>query len=134
MKTHTLTLTDRQLACLVNCVQLTVVGLGRHPDAQGPNFDKMLSVGWHACDSLPNSLYAEVLKMLHGATNTITDESLTMTREKDIPFPGYVPNTGPFNATPRAFEDLTDSERDDFDEYYERKGFYHEHDPRSNDN
>lgn len=74
-----LVLTDVQLAATMNAVQLAIVALRLHQDAQAPtDFATALSTGLDACDSFEPTVWGDVHNMLSIALEDASDPSLTV--------------------------------------------------------
>ena len=73
-----LTLTDRQLAAVMNSVQFVIVALRLHQDVQTEvDYYTALSNGWNACDSVPKPTWIEIHTMLSLALEDLTLEGFT---------------------------------------------------------
>lgn len=71
------TLTDAQVALLLNAVQFAAVTLGIHPEAQTRDDKiKALKLAFAALDTFTPDVWEPTLDMLHGATQEFTDPKL----------------------------------------------------------
>ncbi len=73
-----LTLSDTQLAVIMNAVQLAIISLRLHQDVQEPNdFIRALAQGFAVCDSFEPETWKEIHTMLSVALEDVTDPDIT---------------------------------------------------------
>src|SRR5436305_1415724 len=73
-----LTLSDKQLAAIMNAVQLAIVVLRLHQDVQSDtDYVRALANGFAACDSAPVETWQDVHTMLSLAVQDLEDSSIT---------------------------------------------------------
>lgn len=136
MNSKSLSFTDMQLALLSNAMILAALSVQKLTSRSDAQYFQVLHTAWHSVDSFPASAMKELINMLQVATanmGTTPNEAFRQVKLTDnIPQPGYVPQTGPFNAIPRTWDDLNDNEKEAFLDYFDSHGFHHEHDPRAN--